>query len=329
MSSTSGGSSTGSCTSVSELRSPSEQDNSTAVNDLLPDDDFDAAIEESMELLEKEKIALESCEEDEDELKQMRPSGHSSGATTPSTEEEALQTPLSEEDIDRKLALFNQHVQSRSPLSHAANLHVSFPMPPPPPLPPIRFDRYSVCTRRRLSQCKEEENEEEESGAVNSALVAMRKSTSVNEESLQGGENELVPEEPSKAPQVSRFIVTKTEHKEEEEKKEEPKSPKPEVQLRSGLEAFLSRSSARQNAQTIHFPCSTPVQNRVSVQSMFEPHLDKRYFDTSLVEIRSMNDSSQTVNEEDSILNDSVDGKGSNEIWVKRNDNSADVSEGR
>lgn len=388
MSSSSGGSSTGgSCTSVSELRSAMEEDQQQEqkqhskgsaselhsvpmlssvdvggeeVSLSIAEDDFDAAIEESMEMLEK-NVVLESSDDELRNLRQSRRSdsqssaSSSSGVTTPSTEEETFHVPhLSEEDIDKKLALFNQSIQLRSPdtrFAHAANHHVSFPMPPPPPMPPIRFDRYSVTVgRRRLSQCKEEENEEEESGTVNSALVSMKKSTSLNTDSSTGekglfsdyGKDDvkkdeeedevIVDQEPEKIEElkvpVSRFTVTKTEPKDKgkETVVTEKPLPSPKVtQLRTGVAHMLRNSTAKQNSQTIHFPCSTPVQNRVSVQSMFEPHLDKRYFDSSLVEIRSMNDSTQTVNEDP---NDSVDGgSGGDDIWVKRSEKAAaDVS---
>lgn len=319
-------------------------------------DDFDAAIEESMEMLEKN--ALEGIDDELRHLSLSRrsdsvsPRSGDSGATTPSTEEESFNVPptlLSEEDIDKKLALFNQNVQTRSPEGrHAVNHHFSFPMPPPPPMPAVRFDRYGsvvLTGRRRLSQCKEEENEEEDltsSGAVNSALVkksssltaeiaaradrkAMQAKEPMEEEEVVVDEVKVPVEiEEVKAP-VSRFTVTKTE---KEEQKDEPvPTLPPDVKpslLRPGVEAMLRNSSAKQNSQTIHFPCSTPVNNRLSVQSMFEPHLDKRFFDSSLVEIRSLNDSTQTVNEE-SMLNDSVDGD-ADDIWVKRSEKKEDVS---
>lgn len=380
-----GSSSTGSCTSVSDLKM-GEEDKSTSTTHstssssgpligggggqtVIPDDYFDAAIEESMEMLEKS--ALESSSDNDEyggdvdmevvvgskEEQQQQPLRSSSplsssGATTPSTEEETFDISLSESDIDLKLALFNQNVQIRMPDVRAAhaNHHVSFPMPPP--LPPIRVDRYSVVGRRRLSQCKEEENEEEESGAVNSALLSMRKSSSLNEDSTttdrrlfsdeeEEEEEKEINQETAEVPVVeakvdevkaaaalpftSRFTVVKTEHKEPEVVEKE--KPKVKTNLRSGVEAMLRNSSAKQNSQTIHFPCSAPVQNnRMSVQTMFEPHLDKRFFDSSLVEIRSLNDSLQEVNE-DVSLNDSVDSN-SNDIWVKRSEKASASDDG-
>lgn len=374
----SGGSSTGSCASMSDQKSLEEDrscssSSSSAVHSasssalvsqsaILEDDDFDAAIEECMERLEKNAVLSSAGEEEETEdglvaskhdgSRRKSEASSSSGATTPSTEEETFNVPLTEADIDQKLALFNQNIQIRSPDSRIvnANHHVSFPIPPPLPL--IRFDRYSgVVCRRRLSQCKEEENEEEESsverGAVNAALLSLKKSSSLdaergvfmpdddNKENLnkepvtmeaeESKENEqpmiedrLAATDEVKAPLPSRFTVVKAEHK------DPPKVASPS--LRAGIEAMLRNSTAKQNSQTIHFPCSTPVQsNRMSVQTMFEPHLDKRFFDTSLVEIRSMNDSSQTVNE-DASFSDSVDGGStSNDIWVKRSEKKDDV----
>lgn len=126
--------------------------------------------------------------------------------------------------------------------------------------------------RRRLSQCKEEDEDDSEriqNGSSNKTISGTRR----------------------------KFIVTKTEV-----------CPRPEAEK-------LRDISAKQNAATIHFPCSSMDQraslnNVFMVKNDFNPHLDKRYFDTSLVEIRSINGSTQSLNKSNNITDDTV--------WVPR-----------
>lgn len=125
--------------------------------------------------------------------------------------------------------------------------------------------------RRRLSQCKEEDEEEVIERAAKSAHIT-------------GGRH--------------KFTVTKT--------KLEPRA---EAQ-------HLSKMTAKQNAATIHFPCSS-VSQRSSLQEVFfspqkelNAHMDRRYFDTSLVEIRSTNTSTKSLNK----FVDKLDGN----VWVPR-----------
>lgn len=125
--------------------------------------------------------------------------------------------------------------------------------------------------RRRLSQCKEEDEEE------------------AAEKKLR-----------------HKFIVTKTES-----------IPRPEA-------ANLRNMTARQNAATISFPCSSSTQRPslkgafFSPQREFSPHLDKRFFDTSLVEIREINTSTKSLHKSADILDDLV--------WVPRISESNDAS---
>lgn len=126
--------------------------------------------------------------------------------------------------------------------------------------------------RRRLSQCKEED--EDDSERVQNG----------------GGSNTVNGRK-------HKFIVTKA------------NLMRPEAEK-------LKDVSAKQNAATIHFPCSS-VDQRASLSSVFmkndiNPHLDKRYFDTSLVEIRSVNGSTKSLNKTQSVTDDKV--------WVPRPD---------
>lgn len=82
----------------------------------------------------------------------------------------------------------------------------------------------------------------------------------------------------------------------------------------------LRNMSAKMNAATIQFPCSAAINQRQSLAGLFasnasfEPHLDKRFFDTSLVEVRIQADSTQSLNV--SGPEHSVDG---HSIWERRN----------
>ncbi len=131
--------------------------------------------------------------------------------------------------------------------------------------------------RRRLSQCKEEDEDESEraqNGSGGNSTVNGRR---------------------------HKFIVTKTEML---------SASRPEAEK-------LRDVSAKQNAATIHFPCSS-VDQRASLNSVFQkndinPHLDKRYFDTSLVEIRSVNGSTKSLNKSNNQITDDT-------VWVPRPD---------
>lgn len=92
----------------------------------------------------------------------------------------------------------------------------------------------------------------------------------------------------------------------------------------------LRNLTAKSNAATIQFPCSAAINHRQPLAGLFasnasfEPHLDKRFFDTSLVEVRITADSTQSLNV--SVPEHSVDG---NSIWERRkiDDNEPKVTE--
>lgn len=83
----------------------------------------------------------------------------------------------------------------------------------------------------------------------------------------------------------------------------------------------LRNLSAKSNAATISFPCSssnrTPLSSLFATNTTFEPHLDKRYFDTSLVRINATSMQSldtSNASSQDNSLN--LDG----DIWERRKD---------
>lgn len=79
----------------------------------------------------------------------------------------------------------------------------------------------------------------------------------------------------------------------------------------------LRHLSEKVNAATIHFPCSSnsqraPLAGLFSGRSgTFNPHLDKRFFDSSLVEVRVNATSSQSLNNPPPDVDD-------NNVWQPR-----------
>lgn len=137
--------------------------------------------------------------------------------------------------------------------------------------------------RRRLSQCREEDEEDVERQTAAAAAAAANAAFAAKA-TVTGTKH--------------KFIVTKTEH-----------LPRQEAEN-------LRNLTPKQNAATIHFPCSSAQQRTplmgvfFSPQREFNPHMDRRFFDTSLVEIRSNNKSTQSLHKSDEI----VDGN----VWVPR-----------
>uniref|UniRef100_A0A182PH36 Uncharacterized protein n=1 Tax=Anopheles epiroticus TaxID=199890 RepID=A0A182PH36_9DIPT len=175
--------------------------------------------------------------------------------------------------------------------------------------------------RRRLSECREEDEEDEKqqlsshsppSATSRSAVpipaivIGTIDDTPIEKESLTA--NKQDDESEATMPRKSRFMVTKTqdEQQPQQEQSTQPQNlPKAtDSRLRPETIALLPVSAA-QNSQTIHFPCSSnsgqQYGQRTSLRSMFSPdaaaphintpHLDRRFFDTSLVEIRPLTQS--------------------------------------
>lgn len=175
--------------------------------------------------------------------------------------------------------------------------------------------------RRRLSECKEESESDEEVEAPAQPAITV---TATN------GTSVMQAAGPKK-----RFIVTKTEELPEESPVKQPvsilkKTPSPPSNQKVLLTpspkkiryeaAALRDVSAQKNSQTIHFPCSSGVLERENVKSFFspqgflQPHLDRRYFDTSLVEVRA----SQTLNNSSKSLDDRGSRQLDDNVWIRR-----------
>lgn len=187
-------------------------------------------------------------------------------------------------------------------------------------VPSIMFPFYG---RRRLSECIEEsESDEEVEAPVKPAIV------------VSNGAADM-----SKAPK-KRFTVTKANEEppvETETPVKQPvsilkKTPSPPSNQKHLLtqspkkiryEASALRDvSPQKNSQTIHFPCSSSSIERANVKSFFspqgflQPHLDRRYFDTSLVEVRT----SQTLTNSSKSLDDKGNRPLDDNVWIKRHE---------
>lgn len=169
-------------------------------------------------------------------------------------------------------------IQENSPLeSNGSSSSVSFR---PPEL--IHRKTWSSLTmpfqeRRRLSQCKEEDVDEE--------AKPMEQNPNPNTQ-IAGARR--------------KFIVTKM--------NETNVVPRPEAEN-------LRHLTNKVNAATIHFPCSSnsqraPLAGLFSTRGAFNPHLDKRFFDSSLVEVRMNETSSQSLNNPPPVVEQNV--------WEKR-----------
>lgn len=208
--------------------------------------------------------------------------------------------------------------------------------------------------RRRLSECREEDEEDEKQPPPPPASPAGPSTVrspipTIVVASTSGSETRLSPPAPSSSQQEelasvpparkSRFMVTKAPA--QEEKQDPPREASPRLRPET---IHLLPVSATQNSQTIHFPCSSGTQSyanhRTSLRSMFSPetpalntpHLDRRYFDTSLVEIRPLASSRGSLTSETSAATSTSQqlqqpAVHSNnipfeldEVWVKRPD---------
>lgn len=161
--------------------------------------------------------------------------------------------------------------------------------------------------RRRLSECKEESETDEEVEMPAAVIEAPPKKRFT----VTKANDETPPKQP-----VS--ILKKTPSPPSNQKLLANHSPK-KIRYEAGA---LKDVSAQKNSQTIHFPCTSAAVERANVKSFFSPqgflnpHLDRRYFDTSLVEVRA----SQTLNNSTKSLDNEKSNRVLDEnVWIKRN----------
>lgn len=269
-------------------------------------DDFENEIDQSM--LEMERNAGLTYESDSDEAattsngNRSKRHSYSSSSSNSSDEEEATISAKNSQLIESSVLqrkIYEDYQQTTSA-------------------------KLPFYERRRLSECIEESESEEDIGKpVKPAIVV----TPTNGSSQA-------------ATQKKRFTVTKTQ--EEPTPVAEPAAKQPVSILKktpsppSNQKVLLTQSpkkiryeaqglkdiSAQKNSQTIHFPCSSGVSERTSLRTFFSPqgllnpHLDPRFFDTSLVEIRA----SQTLTNSSKSLNERGDRQLDDNVWIKRDD---------
>lgn len=153
----------------------------------------------------------------------------------------------------------------------------------------------SVINCRRLSQCREEDEDEEKKEVPSSDLTTISGSDKSLSESSSSSKTSVV--DTVNGP-THKFVVTKTKTKQ---------------QPGEMAKVFAKKTREYQPANTVHFPTESK-SSRPSVYSIFNktaslssPHYDSRYFDSSLIEMKSENSSSSTI-----------DCGSTEDIWVKR-----------
>lgn len=176
--------------------------------------------------------------------------------------------------------------------------------------------------RRRLSECKEESESDEEIEQPEKPIITVTTTNGVTH--------------PTEVSTKKRFVVTKA-NEDEINVPQQPvsilkKTPSPPSQqkntqspkkIRYDAHEALKDYTAAKNSHTIHFPCSPAAVGRMNLKNMFSPqgtlnpHLDKRYFDTSLVEIRTSQNQLATSTKS---LDDTGKSQPLNDIWIKRTD---------
>lgn len=184
--------------------------------------------------------------------------------------------------------------------------------------------------RRRLSECIEESESEDDEKAVPvngtrkiTPIAASSQSTEITgakrkftvTKATDDNHKPLIP----KVEVIPVSILKKTPSPPSAQKSLLLNSPK---KIRIEAQA-LKNITARQNSQTIHFPCAsgndyTTAKSLFSPQGHLNPHLDRRYFDTSLVEIRTSQTGLATSTKSLDDKNDHS--RLDDDVWEKRND---------
>lgn len=181
--------------------------------------------------------------------------------------------------------------------------------------------RLAVNTRR-LSQCREEDEDEDSPKRDENSAERVNSNQVPDDLSIISGSDKSLSESSSTSGSKTsvidtvsgpthKFVITKTKQIHENvfnnDCNEKPMSEAAKI--------FAERKQYRQ-ANTVHAFPPRGDTNRPSVYSLFRsplqsPHYDMKFFDSSLIEMKSQTSSSSTI-----------DCSGSNEdIWVKRTEN--------
>lgn len=155
----------------------------------------------------------------------------------------------------------------------------------------------SVINCRRLSQCREEDEDEDKKDHVQHVPSSDLQTICGSDKSLS--ESSSTDSKTSVIDTVTgpthKFVITKTKQTSD-----------------AVANNFMKNKGKYQQANTVHFPTESN-KSRPSVYSIFgktslsSPHYDTKFFDSTLIEMKSQTSSSSTID------------CGSNEdIWVKR-----------
>lgn len=174
--------------------------------------------------------------------------------------------------------------------------------------------RLAVMNSRRLSQCREEDEDEEKKDLVPSNMSTISGSDMSLSESSSGSKTSVID---TVSGPTHTFVIVKTKTSEVKEPTEESvppgKDPTPPKQLSEAAKIFASRKQYKQS-NTVHgIPGYEPKRPPVSLlfrSPLQSPHYDSKFFDSSLIEMKSQTSSSSTVDISTSI----------EDIWVKRAD---------
>jgi hypothetical protein len=281
-----------------------QQENHKENHDLI-DDDFESAIEKSMQNLEEtSSLNYDSCSGSEEEAGPGKGGNRSTDDSGDSDgDEEELLSHANNQLIEAT-------VLQRRKWDEAGNYtyHQQQVLP--------------FYERRRLSECLEEEDEEEQSTNPTETPTITQNITEVSGPKrkfiVTKAEETMEPEQPAKP--VSILKKTPSPPSAQKIPSHIPNLPK---KIRIEAEA-LKNVSRTQNSQTIHFPCSSEyvatgntLKNLFSPQRLLTPNVSKKYFDTSLVEIRpaesDLTTSTKSLDKKGDIVLD-------DEVWVKRGD---------
>lgn len=171
--------------------------------------------------------------------------------------------------------------------------------------------RLAVMNSRRLSQCREEDEEEEKKDLVPSNMSTISGSDISLSESSSGSKTSVID---TVSGPTHKFVIVKTKTN---DVKEEPVASTPSNEheepkkLSEAAKIFANRKQYRQ-ANTVHGIPGFEAK-RLPVSSLFKsplhsPHYDSKFFDSSLIEMKSHTSSSSTVDYSGSA----------DDIWVKR-----------
>lgn len=160
---------------------------------------------------------------------------------------------------------------------------------------------------RRLSQCREEDEDEEKSDIVPSSnMSTISGSDKSLSESSTGSKTSVID---TISGPTHKFVITKSKPGNTIVKDGEKSTKK---ELSEGAKLFASQKKYRQ-ANTVHgissYDPKRPSINTLFKSPMQSPHYDSIFFDSSLIEMKSNNSSSSTVN-----------CSSTEDIWVKRSD---------